>query len=101
MGYLGVFLKAFQLGAEAATDVKCKCDLTTKAGQSKFMDKAYELVESYSQLGRYSYLGPELMKMKNVDSAVNKYDNAISDGIRSTMYKRMTGAEKKKLLRKY
>ncbi len=89
MGYLGVFLKGHQLGQEAAADVKCNCDLSTKAGQDKFIDKAYVLVEAYSQLGCYSYIGGELMRMKNVDSAVNKYDAAISDGIKSGMKKRM------------
>jgi len=88
MGYLGVFLKAHQLGQEAAKDVKVTTDLTTKIGQGKFMDKAYDLVESYSQLGRYSYIGGELMKMKNVDAAVNKYDAAIAAGIKSVMLKR-------------
>ena len=94
MGYLGVFLKAHQLGQEAANDVKCKCDLNTKAGQRKFMDKAYELVEAYQQQGCYSYIGGELMKMKDIDAAVNKYDNAISDGIKSVMKKKIKPIKK-------
>jgi hypothetical protein len=95
MGYLGVFLRAHQLGQEAANDVKCKCNLNTKAGQTKFMEEAYELVEAYSQLGRYSYIGGELMRMKNPDAAVNKYDNAVSDGIKSVMNKRMKAKSRK------
>lgn len=85
MGYLGVFLKAFQLGKEAATDVKGNYDLKTKRGMKRFLDKAYENVEAYSQLGTYSYIGPKLMQMKDVDAAVNKYDAAILDGIRSVI----------------
>lgn len=94
MGYFGVFLKAFQLGKEAAEDVKVKCDLSTKAGQRKFTDKAYEYVEAYQQLGEYSYIGGELMHMKDVDAAVNKYDRAISEGIASVMKKRAKAQRK-------
>jgi len=89
MGYLGVFLKAHQLGQEAANDVKASFTLTTKIGQKKFMDKAYENVEAYQQLGCYSYIGGELMRMKDPDAAVNKYDRAVADGIKSVMKKRM------------
>lgn len=94
MGYLGVFLKAFQLGKEAAENVKGTYNLTTKAGQSKFVDKAYERVEAFSQLGEYSYIGGELMRMKDIDAAVNKYDNAISDGIKSVMKKKIKPVKK-------
>lgn len=87
MGYLGVFLKAFQLGKEAAEDVK-GCNLNTSKGKCKFLHDAYENVEAYQQLGRYSYLGGELMRMRNVDAAVNKYDRAVADGIKSVITKR-------------
>ncbi len=89
MGYLGVFLKAHQLGQEAANNVKVTMNLSTKAGQSKFRDKAYENVESYQQLGEYSYIGGELMHMKDIDAAVDKYDRAVDAGITSVMKKRM------------
>ena len=89
MGYLGVFLKAHQLGQESAEEVNKGYDLSTKAGKAMFELRAYEAVEALSQLGRYSYIGGELMEMKNVDAAVNKYDNAVAAGIKSVMNKRI------------
>ena len=89
MGYLGVYLKAHQLGQEAAEDVNKGYDLSTKSGKSMFELRAYEAVEALSQLGKYSYIGPELMKMKDPDAAVNKYDDAVADGIKSVMNKRI------------
>lgn len=87
MGYFGVFLDAFKLGQEAANDVKVPSNIATPAGKKKFIEKAYDLVESYSQLGCYSHIGGELMRMKNPDSAVNKYDRAVADGIKSVLSK--------------
>lgn len=97
MGYFGVFLKAFQLGKEAAEDVKipANSDLSTKNGMTKFREKAYDNVEAYQQLGEYSYIGGELMQMKNPDAAVNKYDSAISDGINSVLKLRIKQQKKK------
>lgn len=88
MGYLGVFLKGFQLGKEAAEDVKV-INLHTMAGKEKFMDKAYRNVEAYQQQGCYSYIGGELMRMRNPDAAVSKYDDAVHAGIKSVLAKRL------------
>jgi len=85
MGYLGIYLKAFQLGKLAAENVKVKCNIATESGRRKFIDKSYENVEAFTQLGKFSYLGGELMKQKNVDAAVHKYDEAVADGVKSVM----------------
>jgi len=89
MGYLGVFLDAYRLGQEAAEDVKVSYNLTTAEGQKKFIRKSFDNVESYSQLGRYSHIGGELMRMKDPDTAVDKYDRAVYAGIKNVFAKRV------------
>lgn len=96
----GIFKTAYDLGEEAASSVKKTYDVTTKAGQQRFLEEAYRNVETFSQLGRYSHIGGELMRMKDTDRAVRMYDDAVAAGIKKVLINRQMHQRKVKKVRK-
>lgn len=82
--------KGYELGYEAGMDVK------KARGVQQYMAKAYENVESYSQLPYYSDIGYHLSRSKDMDRAVSEYDLAVQRGILAAMKKKMKPVRKVK-----